>query len=95
MGRGRVSTYIAELQGQALRGLQLGGAQVHVFGGGRELHLGHRRRLLGLVHGGRQGEVQRAAGLLRLAHVDGAVARHVGNARAQLEEHLAAVLIDV
>ena len=89
------ATYITELQRQALCGLQLCGAQVHVPGGGEELLLRGRGLLLRLVHGRGQGEVQGAAGLLRLAHVDGAVTRHVLQTRTHLEQHLVTVLVDV
>lgn len=56
-------TYIAELQGQTLGGLQLCSTQVQV-GGGRLQLLGHSQHLLGDVHLRGQAEVQRAAGLL-------------------------------
>lgn len=89
-----VSTYVTELQRKALRGLELGGAQVHVFADGGELLL-RRSFLLWLVHGGRQGEVERAAGIVRLTHVHGAVTRDVLQAGTHFEKHLIAVLEDV
>lgn len=64
-------TYITELQGEALCGLQLCCTQVHVSARSAELLLG-RRRMLRLEHGGRQREVKRAAGVVRLTLVHSA-----------------------
>lgn len=79
----RCSTYVAELQGEALGGLQLGRAQVQLSGGAAvaQLDLWGRQLLLRLVHGGRQGEVEGTAGVGRLAQVNGALARHILQAR--------------
>lgn len=79
----RCSTYVAELQGEALSGLQLRRAKVQLSGGAAvaQLDLRGRQLLLRLVHGGRQGEVEGTAGVCRLAQVDGALARHILKAR--------------
>lgn len=94
MVAGKGQTYIAELQREALCGLQLRRAQVHVLAGRGEVLL-RRRLLLRLVHGRRQGEVQRASGVVRLTHVDGPVAGSVFQPRADFKKHLVAVLADV
>lgn len=89
-----VPTYVAELQGQALRGLELGSAQVQLRGGRFQL-LGDREHLLGDVELRGQAEVERAAGLLGEADGNGFVARHLLRALTRLEQGLVSVLTDV
>lgn len=87
-------TYVAELQGQALGGLELGSAQVQVRGGRFQL-LGDGEHLLGDVELRGQAEVERAAGLLGEADGNGFVARHLLRALTRLEQGLVSVLTDV
>lgn len=89
-----MSTYVTELQGKALCGLELRCTQIHVFAYRRKLLL-LLRLLLRLVHGWRQGEVKRAAGIIRLTHVHSTVTWNIFKPWTDFEEHLIVVLVDI
>lgn len=90
----RRGTHVAELQRQALAGLQLGRAQVQL--GGRRVQLGGAGgALLRDVHLRGQAEVQRAARLLGQADGDRLVAGNLLRALARLEQRLIGVLADI
>lgn len=88
------TTYIAELQGQALRGLELSSTQVQICGGSFQL-LRDSQHLLGYVHLRRQTEMERAARILREAHGHWLVAGHFLGALTRFEQSLISVLTDV
>lgn len=89
-----VFTYITELQGEALCGLQLCCTQVHVFACRSELVL-RGGFLLGLVHEWRQSEVEGAAGIIGLTHVDDSVTRNIFKSGTNFKQHLVVVLVNV
>lgn len=88
------TTYITELQGQALCGLELSSAQVQVRGGSFQL-LRDSQHLLRYVHLQRQPEMERAARILGEAHGNWLVAGHFLGALTRFKQSLISVLADV